>query len=133
MDKEKTIVYAYAPGHAQTELVLPSTVKVIKTYAFQSAVNLTKLTLPQGLERIEEYAFEGMSNVSEFSIPSSVIYIGKAAFSGFRAASTVKLNCTEAYAIQYFDQYFDDGCLAEIVYLIDGQTPDEGDTPAEGA
>ena len=133
MDKEKTTVYAYAPGHAQTELVLPSTVKVIKTYAFQSAVNLTKLTLPQGLERIEEYAFEGMSNVSEFSIPSSVIYIGKAAFSGFRAASTIKLNCTEAYAIQYFDQYFDDGCLAEIVYLIDGQTPDAGDTPAEGA
>lgn len=120
MDKGKTVVYAYAAGHAQTELTLPTTVKTIKSYAFQGAVNLTKLTLPEGLERIEESAFEGMSNVSEFVIPSSVKYIGKEAFAGFRAASTVRLNCSESYAIQYFDEYFDGGCLAEIVYLTEG-------------
>ena len=73
-----------------------------------------------------------MSNVSDFNIPSSVVYIGKGAFAGFRAASTVRLNCTEAYAIQYFDQYFDEGCQAEIVYLTEGQTPEAGQTPAEG-
>ena len=132
MDKEKTTVYAYAPGNKQTELVLPSTVKTIKKYAFQSAINLTKLTLPQGLEIIDEYAFQGMSNVSDFNIPSSVVYIGKGAFAGFRAASTVRLNCREAYAIQYFDQYFDEGCQAEIVYLTEGQTPEAGQIPAEG-
>ena len=63
-----------------TSVSLPSTLKGIGSYAFESARSLSSITLPEGLEYIGEHAFWG-AKLSSITIPSTVASIGEGAFS----------------------------------------------------
>lgn len=63
-----------------TSVSLPSTLKGIGSYAFESARSLSSITLPEGLEYIGEHAFDG-AKLSSITIPSTVASIGEGAFS----------------------------------------------------
>lgn len=63
-----------------TSVSLPSTLKGIGSYAFESARSLSSITLPEGLEYIGEHAFDG-AKLSSITIPSTVTSIGEGAFS----------------------------------------------------
>jgi hypothetical protein len=63
-----------------TSVSLPSTLKSIGSYAFESARSLSSITLPEGLEYIGEHAFDG-AKLSSITIPSTVASIGEGAFS----------------------------------------------------
>ncbi len=58
---------------------LPSTVKVIGDYAFQSA-RIKNLTIPDGCTSIEEGAFSDNWKMEKIVIPASVLNIGEEAF-----------------------------------------------------
>ena len=62
-----------------TSVSLPSTLKGIGSYTFNSARSLSSITLPEGLEYIGEHAFDG-AKLSSITIPSTVASIGEGAF-----------------------------------------------------
>lgn len=124
MDKEQKVVYSYAIGNAQTELVLPETVEEIGDYAFTYASHIQRFTLSPNLKKIGADAFAYMTSVSSIDIPASVTYIGKEAFGGWGLnshAPKMNFNCTEDYAIMHFDQYYMSGVgsNAKITYKED--------------
>lgn len=70
----------YRGNSSVTSVSLPSTLKGIGSYAFESARSLSSITLPEGLEYIGEHAFDG-AKLSSITIPSTVASIGEGAFS----------------------------------------------------
>ncbi len=58
---------------------LPSSLRVIDSYAFNDCFSLQSITLPDHLERIENYAFY-LCDLQEIYIPASVTFISPSAF-----------------------------------------------------
>ncbi len=114
-------VYAYAPGFKKdgvkaTSLTLPEGVTTIKERGLGAAIYLKTINLPASLTTIEEEGFSNTNGVFSLNIPSSVTFVGKNAFKYFTDKQTVAFNCTEDYARQYFEQYYDNGGNASFTY-----------------
>ncbi len=76
-----------------TEISIPSSVKTISEYAFESCTKLVTCTINgASLETIEHEAFTGASALTNITIPSSVKEIGSYAFSKFDDASSLQYN-----------------------------------------
>ena len=67
-------------GEEVKDLVIPSTVKEIKKYAFSGCSGLTSVTIPNSVTSIGDYAFDGCSGFTSVTIPNSVTWIGTSAF-----------------------------------------------------
>ncbi|MBP3417115.1 MAG: leucine-rich repeat domain-containing protein, partial [Spirochaetaceae bacterium] len=89
LNKEKTILIAY-PSAKETVTNVPTSVKTIDEYAFDSCSGLTSISIPSSVTSIGNYAFYGCSSLTSISIPSSVTSIGNHAFQGCSGA-TVKV------------------------------------------
>lgn len=77
-DKSELIIY---PCNKQgTNYNIPSSVKLIATYAFGNCTQLKNVLFPDGLETIGSYAFLGCNTLSSIALPVSVTYIGNNAF-----------------------------------------------------
>lgn len=63
------------------EVLLPETLRTIKSSAFSNCIALTNIILPEGLEIIEFSAFSGCSVLSHIKLPSTLTTIGSQAFS----------------------------------------------------
>ena len=85
-----------------TSLKLPSTLKSIGAYAFESA-KLTSLSLPEGLEYIGERAFEENKQLSSITIPSSLKTIVYYAFYNCSGLLRINWNAINADAGSCFD------------------------------
>ena len=70
-------VFSY--NTAITSIVIPNTVKVIRSGAFSGCSSLSQITLSESLESIGEEAFRG-SGIKEVRIPDSVTSIGERVF-----------------------------------------------------
>lgn len=79
----------YLSGELVTELVIPSTVTEIKSYAFHNCTSLTSVVIPDSVTSIGEYAFCDCSNLTSVVIPNSVTSIGRSAFDGCRSLTSV--------------------------------------------
>ena len=75
-------------GTALKEIDIPSGVKVIEQYTFQS-YQLVKVSLPKTLKRIERSAFNGCAMLEPFQLPEGLEYLGDRAFSGCRKITEV--------------------------------------------
>lgn len=75
-----------------TSVVIPSTVKEIKSLAFFRCINLQNITLNEGLSLIGFSSFDGCSKLLSLIIPNSVQKIGSSAFSGCTSLSSVTIN-----------------------------------------
>ena len=64
-----------------TQVILPSTLKIIGSHSFYNCSSLTTITLPEGVTEIGDYSFLGTS-LTQITLPSSVKKIGYLAFSG---------------------------------------------------
>lgn len=62
-------------------VVIPDSVKYIKTHAFTNCVSLTDVQLPNNLQHIGDYAFAGCDALRVVNIPESVVEMGNRAFS----------------------------------------------------
>lgn len=75
-----------------TSVVIPSTIKEIKSLAFFRCTNLQNITLNEGLSFIDFSSFDGCSKLLSLIIPNSVQKIGSSAFNGCTSLSTVTIN-----------------------------------------
>ncbi len=76
--------YAFYDSAALTSITIPNSVTSIGDYAFYHCEALPSINIPNSVTSIGNYAFQGCTTLSEITIPSSVTSIGTAAF----------LNCT---------------------------------------
>lgn len=74
------LVQPYGQNSTMTEVVLPSSLRVIGKNGFQNCINLTKVALPEGLETIEDGAFS-FSGVKELTLPMSLRELPGSCFS----------------------------------------------------
>ena len=68
-------------------VTIPSSVKSIGDYAFESCSSMKQLNLSEGLEEIGEFAFVYCMRLHDVEIPDSVTSIGNGAFSDCGLAS----------------------------------------------
>ncbi|MBR5187075.1 MAG: leucine-rich repeat protein, partial [Clostridia bacterium] len=62
-------------GDILEEIVLPSSLRKIGSFAFQGRTALKTIRLPEGIERIETHTFDQCISLNEFYIPASVNFI----------------------------------------------------------
>ena len=62
------------------KIILPSSIKEIKEFAFYACFSLKEIAIPEGIVEIGQGAFAGCSALESFTFPSTVKKIGKAAF-----------------------------------------------------
>lgn len=74
--------YLYLNGTLVTNLVLPSSVSEISSYAFNGCKSIKSVTLHQGVSEIGSCAFSGCVSLVEVTLPNSVTIIGDTAFDG---------------------------------------------------
>ncbi len=86
-NKDMTTLILYAPKKECTAFDVPSTVKIIDSYAFQSA-GLKTVTLPDELNEIGYAAFI-KSSVESIKIPASVTKLGSLVFSKCNSLTSV--------------------------------------------
>lgn len=84
------------------EVVLPSTLKTLKSYTFHNCYNLKKLVLPLGLEYIDFDCFY-TSGLKEILLPATLKQTDRRAFRMARRLKTV---------------YVEEGCAADLGGLI---------------
>lgn len=102
---------------------IPSSVRLIDTYAFGSCEYLATVELAEGVERIEGYAFANCQNLLEVSIPSTVSYIGEGAFGLCLSLGTIKYNGTiaEWESIEKADGWYGNiATFTRVVSCTDG-------------
>ena len=72
--------YAFEECSALEEVLIPSSVESIGSGAFYSCSALGKISLPSSIKNIAESAFSGCTSLAEVTIPSSVETIGYRSF-----------------------------------------------------
>jgi len=73
------------------QLILPDSVKTIRSTSFADCQNLRKVMIPDSVTHIEEWAFFGCSNLEEIRLSNNIQKIGSHAFDECRSLVSVKL------------------------------------------
>lgn len=107
---------------ALATVTFPSTLKEIKSGAFQRTVNLASAILPEGLSAMGNEAFSG-SGVQTVSIPASLVTIPERAFSSCRNLSSLTL----AQGITLIDKLAFSSCTALTQISFPGSITDIGE------
>ena len=81
----------YLNGELVTDLVIPSTITSIKSYAFKNCQNLTSVVIPEGVTSIGYETFSSCSNLTSVSIPETVTSIEGGAFSGCSSITAITI------------------------------------------
>ena len=81
----------YLKGALVTNLVIPGTVKVIKSHTFTGCRSIQSLTLQEGVEMIFDCAFKDCYSLSKVKIANSVLAICDGAFIGCKSLSNLNL------------------------------------------
>ncbi|MBQ7118293.1 MAG: leucine-rich repeat domain-containing protein [Clostridia bacterium] len=106
-DKEKTRLIKYAPGATKEKYIVPDTVEVIESYAFQSLESLKEIVLPMSATTIENYAFNALP-LEKITIPYNVTSIGSDAFK-YKSKVTIY-----GYSDSYVEEYANENGMAFV-------------------
>ena len=82
---------AFKDCSSLVNLIVPSGVTSIDSYAFKGCRNLTNLIIPSGVISIGANAFEGCRNIGSLSLSSSLTSIGSNAFSRCSGLTSLSL------------------------------------------
>lgn len=110
-------------GSGLRNLVIPSTVKEIGSYAFSECKHLTSVDIPESVTKIGEGAFSGCDGLTEVTIPGSVQTIRAGVFS--KCKNLTRVNILEGVTDIESDglgnsSAFNDCPSLKEVYLPDG-------------
>lgn len=83
--------YAFSDSRKLESLTIPSSIEIIKDYAFAGCWNLSSLSLGDNLKTIGEEAFSDCISLTELTIPDNVTYIGYAAFAACSSIKTITI------------------------------------------
>ena len=105
-----------------TELVVPSTVKLIGNYQFYGFNQFIDITIPDSVTSIGQYAFEYCRSLTNITLPNSITSIGKYAFCGCTSLTNITIpnsvtsignsafyNCSLLENV-YYDETIEDWC-----------------------
>ena len=76
---------------SDTEVVIPSEVRVIDSSAFSGKQRLSSVVIPEGVTEIRSNAFYNCSGLKQISFPQSVTLIGSQAFANCDSLETLDL------------------------------------------
>jgi len=81
----------YLNGELATEIVIPNTVKEIKSYAFHGCKSLVKVEIENSVTSIGSLAFSNCANLTSIEIANSVTSIGQSAFRNCTSLESVTI------------------------------------------
>ena len=90
-NKDKTVLVQYPNGNSRNAFVIPDSVKVIGSSAFDSCTNLTNVTIPNSVTTIGMGAFFDCENLEDTVIPNSVTTIEASAFYGCSSLTSMMI------------------------------------------
>ena len=96
-DKQFTTLAQYPGGKRDTSFVIPSTVTIIGSAAFDSNEVLKSITIPNGVTQIDDKEFKYCSALTSIVIPDTVTRVGDEAFKYCESMESVVIseNMTE--------------------------------------
>ena len=102
-------------GNIVTDLVIPSTVVKIHSYAFQGCTSIKSVTIPHSVTHIGDLAFYGCIGLERIHLTDGLNVIGENAFSGCTGILSITLPTT----LHTIEDYAFFGCakLVEIINL----------------
>ena len=74
-NKDKTSLVIYPSKKADTEFVIPDTVKIIGEYAFNDCRNLTSITMSNNVEQLSTYSFAHCSSITSLTLSNKITEI----------------------------------------------------------
>ena len=99
---DKTKLVAFPCGYKDKHFLVPEGLKIIGDGSFLNSP-ITSINFPSSLEIIKDWAFSCCSNLQSLDIPNSVLEIGEMAFEDCSALNHVKLpNCLAILKRQTF-------------------------------
>lgn len=90
--KDKTALECYPAAKAGTSFTIPSTVKIVRDYAFSYAKNLKKVIIGSKVTSLGDGAFYEMKSLEEMTIPKNVTSIGSYLMQNCTALKTLNFN-----------------------------------------
>ena len=79
---DKTLLYAFPPKSAATEVTVADGCVGISGGAFDGAASLAKVTLPETMRAFDDNAFLNCSSLKDMNFPASLVYMGSYALAG---------------------------------------------------
>lgn len=76
---------------AETDVIIPNSIKIIGNICFQSMQGIESVTIPEGVYKIRGAAFRGCSGLKKITFPQSLAEIEGAAFEGCTSLKSVQL------------------------------------------
>lgn len=83
--------YAFYKCSGLTSVTIPSSVTSIGSYAFCKCSGLTSVTIPYSVTSIKNFAFDECTNLTSITIPSGVTSIEQYTFAGCRSLTSVSI------------------------------------------
>lgn len=87
--------HLYLNGTELTELMIPSTIDTLQSFAFSCCKGLKSVTIPNHVTTIGDCAFHACSNLDELTIGNSIYSIG---YDAFMSSNIDRLNITDVAA-----------------------------------
>lgn len=131
-NKDKSELVAFPTAKESKSYTVPSSVKIIKEYAFCSALYMTEVTLHSKIEQIYDGAFM-FTSLRSVTIPASCLWVGHYAFADCAYLLTVSVKSSDTLLSPYaFDEsrwYTDQPrgvvYIGTTAYLYKGDAPEE--------
>ena len=87
----KDITTLWRCPQTKVSIIIPSSVTMINTYAFQDCSGLTSIEIPNSVTSIGYYAFQDCSGLTSVAIGNSVTLIGDKAFSDCDGLTSIEI------------------------------------------
>ena len=113
--------HLFMDGKEITNLIIPSSVTLIGSRAFNGCSNLTSVTIPNNVTAIGAAAFEGCSGLTSVTIPNSVTSIWESAFYNCSSLTSVHITDLEAWCNINFENEFSNPLYFANHLFMDGK------------